>query len=167
MERRTTAATLIAVYIGAVALTGCGASESDAGRDMTTAPRINDGATTTAPDGSNGADRADVDPDQEFPDVLAAELTPSGDGYRISVTISSPYDTPERYADGWRVLAPDGDVLAEHDLAHDHANEQPFTRTRGPFDIPGGIDEVTVEGRDRANGYGGGTVTVPVPGEGR
>jgi hypothetical protein len=61
------------------------------------------------------------------------------------------------------VLAPDGGVLAEHDLAHHHADEQPFTRTRGPFAIPDDVDEVTVEGRDLERGYGGGTVTVKVP----
>ncbi|MDO5513532.1 hypothetical protein [Corynebacterium sp.] len=100
---------------------------------------------------------------QEYPDILEAELTASGDEFRISVTVSSPYDTPERYADGWRVLTPEGDVLAEHDLAHDHQNEQPFTRSRGPFAIPDDVDEVVVEGRDQDNGYGGDTVTVPVP----
>ena len=101
--------------------------------------------------------------DQEIPVVLDAVLTRSGDGLRIAVTISSPYDTPERYADGWRVMIADGEVLAEHDLARDHADEQPFTRSRGPFAIPDGVDEVVVEGRDQANGYGGDTVTVTVP----
>lgn len=77
--------------------------------------------------------------------------------------MSSPYDTPERFADGWRVLTPDGDVLAEHTLHHDHQHEKPFTRSRGPFTIPDDVDEVVVEGRDSGNGYGGGTVTAPVP----
>ncbi|GLI28351.1 hypothetical protein ARHIZOSPH14_25930 [Agromyces rhizosphaerae] len=104
-----------------------------------------------------------VDASQQFPDVIEAELEPSGDDFSISVTMCSPYDTPGRYADGWRVLTPDGEVLAEHELAHDHANEQPFTRTRGPFPIPDDVDEVVVEGRDQANGYGGETVTADVP----
>lgn len=101
---------------------------------------------------------------QRFPDVVDAELTPTGGGrYEIAVTMSSPYDSPERYADGWRVLDPHGNVLAEHDLAHHHAEEQPFTRTRGPFAIPEDVDEVTVEGRDLEHGYGGETVTLDVP----
>lgn len=84
------------------------------------------------------------------------------------VTVSSPYDSADRYADGWRVAAgdgPDGEVLAEHDLAHPHEDEQPFTRTRGPFAIPDDVDEVTIEGRDTDNGYGGETVTIPVAAE--
>lgn len=47
-------------------------------------------------------------------------------------TITSRH-SPERYADGWRVLTPDREVLAEHKLAH-----------------------------NQENGYSGGTVTVNV-----
>ncbi len=117
-----------------------------------------------------GADRepsvpdAAADGEQPFPDVVAVELSPgSGGGHRIAVTISSPYDTPERYADAWRVLAPDGSVLGERVLAHDHAAEQPFTRSLDGLGIPDDVDEITVEGRDLVNGWGGATMTVPVP----
>jgi len=85
------------------------------------------------------------------------------DSYDLSVTLSSPYDTPERYADGWRVLDPDCVTLGEHQLGHDHADEQPFTRVHTGLRIPGDVDEVTVEGRDQANGYGGGTIVVEGP----
>ncbi|OKL52976.1 hypothetical protein BSZ39_11970 [Bowdeniella nasicola] len=119
--------------------------------------------STTAPLPTESAATNDVDPDQKFPDVVKAELKPSGNQFSIAVTISSPYDTPKRYADGWRVMTEDGEVLAEHDLAHDHANEQPFTRERGPFKIPDDVAKVVVEGRDQANGYGGKTVTIDVP----
>jgi len=103
-------------------------------------------------------------PSGRFPDVLAVELRPQGDRvYDVAVTLSSPYDTPERYADGWRVLDPEGNVLGSHTLLHDHAAEQPFTRTQRGLHIPAGIDEVTVEGRDQANGFGGSTLTAEVP----
>ncbi len=106
---------------------------------------------------------ATIDGDQ-YPDVLAVELRPQGERlFDVAVTMSSPYDTPERYADGWRVLDPDGNVLGTHTLLHDHATEQPFTRTQPGLRIPDGIDAVTVEGRDQANGFGGATVTVAVP----
>jgi hypothetical protein len=99
-----------------------------------------------------------------YPDVVAVELLPQGERvYDVRVTLSSPYDTPERYADGWQVLDPDGNVLGTHTLLHDHANEQPFTRTQRGVAIPAGVDEVTVQGRDQANGFGGLTLTVPVP----
>ena len=103
-------------------------------------------------------------PADAYPDVVAVELRPQGERvYDVAVTLSSPYDTPQRYADGWRVLAPDGTVLGTHTLLHDHANEQPFTRTQRGLLIPADIDEVTVEWRDQANGFGGATITVEVP----
>ena len=104
-------------------------------------------------------------PGDRYPDVLAVELRPTGARvYDVSVTISSPYDSPARYADCWRVLGPSGVVLGTHTLLHDHASEQPFTRTQRALSIPAGIEQVTVEGRDQLYGFGGQTVTVDVPG---
>lgn len=119
-----------------------------------------DAASSAADDAKDASSDA---ADQKYPDILEAELSGSDGEYRISVTVSSPYDSPERYADGWRVLDEDGTVLAEHELGHDHANEQPFTRSRGPFEIPANVNEVTVEGHDQEHGYGGKTVTIEVP----
>lgn len=104
-----------------------------------------------------------VEPDLElalYPDVISAEVTPNGDGYSISATLSSPYDTPERYADAFRVIGDDGVVYGVRELLHDHASEQPFTRSLGPLEIPAGVSTLTVEGRDRVYGWGGATVTV-------
>lgn len=99
-----------------------------------------------------------------FPDVLEVRLETVGDGtYDVFVTLSSPYDTPQRYADGWQTLDPDGNVLGTHTLLHDHAAEQPFTRVQRGVTIPAGIESVTVQGRDQANGFGGLTLTVAVP----
>jgi hypothetical protein len=71
--------------------------------------------------------------EQMYPDIVDVTVEPNGDTYTFRVTVSSPYDTPERYTDGRRVIGPDG------------------------------TDEVIVEGRDSEYGYGGGTVTVPLP----
>ena len=99
--------------------------------------------------------------DDRFPSVVAVDTEQNDDGtWDFSVTMTSPYDTPERYADGWRVLGPDGTAYGTHTLAHDHANEQPFTRRQSGVEIPDAVDEVTVEGRDLSNGFGGETVTV-------
>lgn len=72
-------------------------------------------------------------------------------------TISSPYDSPARYADAWRILGPDGAVLGVRELLHDHATEQPFTRTLAGVPIDPQIEVVTIEGRDQVNGWGGQT----------
>jgi hypothetical protein len=97
---------------------------------------------------------------QRFPDVVGATATNDGDTWTFEVTISSPYDSPDRYADAWRVLAPDGTELAVRELTHDHANEQPFTRSLSGVEIPVGIETVTIQGRDSVNGWGGATFDV-------
>ena len=100
--------------------------------------------------------------DAEFPDVIAAVLRHDGDSWSLEVTMSSEYDTPERYADGWRVLDHDGNELGTMELTHDHASEQPFTRSQTGLEIPDGVETITVEGHDLENGYGGATLEVDV-----
>ncbi|WP_010205548.1 hypothetical protein [Salinibacterium sp. PAMC 21357] len=132
------------------AVTGCSAASTSSGTSE----------LSSSPPASSSSDAATF-----FPDVEEVQVTESGTNtFDFAVTISSAYDTPQQYADGWRVLSPDGAVLGEHTLTHDHASEQPFTRTQSGVEIPDGITEVTVEGRDQANGYGGTTVTVELPG---
>ncbi len=102
---------------------------------------------------------------QQFPDVVEVAVEQAADGtFAFDVTMSSPYDTPERYADGWRILGADDDeVYAEMTLTHDHAAEQPFTRTQTGVEIPAGVTSVVVQGRDLQNGYGGQTQTLDLP----
>jgi hypothetical protein len=104
-------------------------------------------------------------PAQKFPDVVAAKAQARGaDAFDFDVTVSSPYDTPQRYADAFRILDKDGTVLGERILLHDHAGEQPFTRDLYGVRIPRGIRTVTVQARDQKYGYGGKTVEVALPG---
>lgn len=97
---------------------------------------------------------------QRFPDVLDVTISQTGTEWRVSATISSPYDTPERYADGFRILTPDGEELGVRTLWHDHASEQPFTRSLTGVEIPNGIDTVIIQGRDQQYGWGGQAVRV-------
>jgi hypothetical protein len=129
-----------------IATVGC-AAEPDSG-----AGSIDVDGSTSSP--SIGGSR--------FPDVVdaTASYDEAAGTWSFSVTISSPYDSPERYADGWRVTTTDGTVLGTHTLLHDHAAEQPFTRTQTGVEIPDDVDTVTIEGRDQANGFGGATVTI-------
>jgi hypothetical protein len=113
------------------------------------------------PGGSPEGATPTEDAEQQFPDVIDVSVDEqSANVFDFSVTITSLYDSPERYADGWRIIGPDGTVYGEHTLAHDHASEQPFTRTQTGVEIPDDVAEVTVEGRDSEFGYGGETFTV-------
>lgn len=90
-----------------------------------------------------------------FPTVVGATASTSdGTSWNVSVTLSSEYDTQDRYADAWRVLDAGDNELGIRVLGHDHANEQPFTRSTS-VDIPEDIDVVYIEGRDQVNGWNG------------
>jgi hypothetical protein len=103
--------------------------------------------------------------DQRFPDVVSVKVQArSQDTFVFDVTVSSPYDTPQRYADGIRVLGSNSQVLGERKLLHDHADEQPFTRDLSGVKIPLGVRAVVIQARDQKYGYGGKSVEVTLPG---
>lgn len=109
---------------------------------------------------------ATADPTGTYPDVIAVQVRAHGpDRFDFDVTVSSPYDTPQRYADGFRVGSLDGKVLhGERKLWHDHAGEQPFTRDLYGVSIPPGVRMVKVQARDQRHGYGGRSMEVTLPG---
>jgi len=151
------------IALGAVLLmaltAGCGSGEDSP--EPVSSPVIESPAPGDAPEAEAEAEDSAA---QQFPDVLDVALTQqSATSYNVAVTISSPYDTPQRYADGWRVLTPDGVELGAHTLLHDHAGEQPFTRTQSGLEIPASVDRIIVEGRDLVYGYGGTTMEAAVP----
>lgn len=112
-----------------------------------------------------GRDRC-IEPDLHaalYPDVVDVSVSGNGSIYDFDVTMSSPYDSPERYADAWRVIGDDGQVYGVRELLHDHANEQPFTRSLGEVEIPDTVASVTIQGRDQVYGWGGDVVEVSLP----
>ena len=143
-RRRGAPLTLAAALGAALMLTACASSDPSEVGETT------DGA---AADGQ----------EQRYPDVLSAELEATGETWRLTATLSSPYDTPERYADAFRALGEDGTPLGVRELAHDHANEQPFTRSLTGLEIPDDVERITVQGRDQRYGWGGATVELEVP----
>jgi hypothetical protein len=153
---------MVGVVLAVLVMGACSGSDDEDGSGGAGTGTGGEGTASTASTAST-ADDATAD-GQRFPDVVDVEVERTGEGtYEFAVTISSPYDTAERYADGWRISGVDGTVYGTHELTHDHAAEQPFTRTESDVRIPDGVREVVVEGRDLVNGYGGQTATVPLP----
>jgi hypothetical protein len=102
---------------------------------------------------------------QKYPDVVDVRVQARGENrFDFDATLSSPYDTPQRYADAFRVMSTEGVAYGERTLFHDHASEQPFTRDLYGVFIPLQVRTVVVQGRDRKYGYGGKTVNVDLPG---
>lgn len=167
----------LALVLVAGSLLGCASDEDEPASTAPAPSTVDEGSTGDAgsarDDGSGGAPtggpEGSGEPEgssqaQAYPDVLSAEVVIDGDRASVRATISSPYDSEARYADAFRVLGPDGTVLGIRELTHPHADEQPFTRSLGGVEIPEGVATVTVEARDSANGWGGGTASAPVPG---
>jgi hypothetical protein len=102
--------------------------------------------------------------ERKFPDVVAVKVRRSGRRvFDFDVTLASPYDTAERYADAFRVGDGAGRIFGERVLLHDHKDEQPFTRDLYGVAIPEGVSRVVVQGRDMVSGYGGRTMEVSLP----
>ena len=102
---------------------------------------------------------------EKYPDILSVKVQPRNDNhFDFDVTVSSPYDTQQRYADAFRVMSVEGAVFGERKLWHDHGDEQPFTRDLYGLFIRAGIKNVVIQGRDQKYGYGGKTVTIALPG---
>ncbi len=121
-----------------------------------TQPTDETGSAEAAQEADDAAPAGDAE--ELFPDVINATAELDGDGtWTISATLSSPYDSPERYADAWQVIGPDGTAYGERFLTHDHAGEQPFTRSESGIEIPDDVDVVTIQGRDQVSGWGGQT----------
>jgi N-acetylmuramoyl-L-alanine amidase len=113
-----------------------------------------------------GVGQADcIEPDLEqdlYPGVVDVEMSVEAGLFDFQVTISSPYDSADRYADAFRVVGNDGTVYGVHELTHHHANEQPFDQALEGVEIPEGVTEVTIEARDSVYGWGGVVVTLPI-----
>ena len=103
--------------------------------------------------------------EQKYPNVVEVKVQARGaNHFNFDVTISSPYDSEQRYADAFRILSVDGQVYGERRLLHDHATEQPFTRDLYGVTIPAEIRMVVVQAHDQKYGYGGKTQSVVLPG---
>ena len=87
--------------------------------------------------------------------VEDATAKKSGDSWSISVTLYHGDTGWEDYADGWRVLSPEGTELGLRVLLHPHVNEQPFTRSQSGIVIPDALDHVMIEARTFTEGWGG------------
>ncbi len=150
-------------YVTAAAAAVTAAVETFLTSDEPGSPLVD--GRTFSPARGVGRDQC-IEPDLEgnlYPDVIEASVTRDGAAYDFSVTMSSPYDSPQRYADGLRVTGDDGVVYGVRELVHDHANEQPFTRGLEDVQIPSTVRSVTIQGRDQVYGWGGDTVEVELP----
>ena len=86
--------------------------------------------------------------------ILAADFRSIGSNdWSVSVTLKHGDTGWDHYADRWRVVDDDGNVLGDGTLFHPHVEEQPFTRGLGSVRIPKGTTTVRIEAHDKVHGW--------------
>ncbi len=86
--------------------------------------------------------------------ILATEFKQSADNsWSVNVTLEHDDSGWEHYADNWRVVDADGNVLGDRVLYHPHVDEQPFTRSLSAVDLPEGVTTVYIEAHDKVHGW--------------
>ena len=95
-------------------------------------------------------------------EIVGAEARADPSGWTVAVTLRHGDTGWEDYADGWRLVSRDGDVLATRALAHPHVDEQPFTRSLSGLDLPQG-EAVFVESSTSVTSWSGARFRLPIP----
>ncbi len=86
--------------------------------------------------------------------ILAADFHNSGgDNWSVKVTLKHGDTDWNHYADNWRVVDDEGNILGDRVLLHPHVDEQPFTRGLGNMKVPEGTATVYIEAHDKVHGW--------------
>lgn len=85
--------------------------------------------------------------------VVGAKLEQQGSSWSAHVTLKHADTGWDHYADGWRVIDAEGNVLGHRTLYHPHESEQPFTRSLSGIKIPSNLNEVYIEAHDKVHSW--------------
>ncbi|SFG48993.1 hypothetical protein [Neptunomonas qingdaonensis] len=86
--------------------------------------------------------------------ILMADFRNVGSNqWAVNVTLKHSDEGWDHYADNWRVVDAQGNVLGERVLFHPHVDEQPFTRGINSVQIPAGVTNVYIEAHDKEHGW--------------
>lgn len=87
-------------------------------------------------------------------DILAADFQNLGsNNWAVNVTLEHADSGWDHYADMWRLVDLEGNVLASRVLLHPHVDEQPFTRGLGSVDVPENTTRIIIQAHDTVHGW--------------
>ncbi|MEL6206950.1 MAG: hypothetical protein AAFR47_16790 [Pseudomonadota bacterium] len=87
-------------------------------------------------------------------EIVASDARAAGATWTVSVTLRHADTGWDDYADGWRLVTPEGTVIATRELLHPHVDEQPFTRSLSGVSLPQDV-QVLVESSTNVTGWSG------------
>ena len=86
--------------------------------------------------------------------IIAADFhNNGGDHWSVNVTLKHSDTGWDHYADSWRVVDSDGNLLGNRVLHHPHVNEQPFTRGLSGIKLPKEMTTIYIEAHDKVHGW--------------
>lgn len=77
----------------------------------------------------------------------------SPEHYQFNVTLKHQDTGWEHYADAWRIVDEQGNILATRTLFHPHVNEQPFTRSLNRVKLDEHLNTLYIEAHDTVHGW--------------
>lgn len=94
-------------------------------------------------------------------EILSADFVETGKHrWSVNVTLKHGDTGWDHYADNWRVVDDQGNILGDRVLYHPHVDEQPFTRGLNHVFIPEGVAVVFIEAHDKVHGWTPGRLKV-------
>ncbi len=86
--------------------------------------------------------------------ILATAIIHQSHGeYLVNVKLEHRDTGWQHYADEWRIVDSQGNILGSRVLQHPHVNEQPFTRALSNVKLSNELDTVYIEAHDKVHGW--------------
>ena len=86
--------------------------------------------------------------------ILAAAIIHQSHGeYLVNVKLEHHDTGWQHYADEWRLVDNEGNILGTRVLQHPHVHEQPFTRSLSNVKLSSELQAVYIEAHDKVHGW--------------
>jgi len=86
--------------------------------------------------------------------ILAAAIIHQSHGeYLVNVKLEHHDTGWQHYADEWRLVDNEGNILGTRVLQHPHVHEQPFTRSLSNVKLSSELQAVFIEAHDKVQGW--------------